>query len=496
MNRTTITAAVKADFIETVEASIKEKGLFGPNQKILVAVSGGRDSMVLLRVLHGLAGGYGWKLCVAHYNHELRGPQSDADERFVRRTAKRLSIPFVAGRADVQAFARKQKVSVEMAARSLRHDFLARSARRRHIPTIALGHHADDKVELFFLRLLRGAGGQGLSGMRWSSASPADARSRIVRPLLGCSRKEGEAFARMHKVRFREDKTNAALDYLRNRLRLELLPSLLEHYQPALQRITLRLMEVLEAESDFVTQTAFGWLKDKETCFEDLPIAVQRRVLQIQLQEHGFTTEFERVEHLRVELGRPLTLRPGLVLLREVDGTVRVERVKKTVVPECQHITVKLRDRKRVAPFGRLRIRWSIAVNLDAKGWPRHNVRGWTARAGQESFDADKVGSTIALRHWQPGDRFQPIGMATTVKLQDLFVNLRVPRPERHRLVVGTTARGEVFWVEGLRISERFKLDESTTRRLDWRWERVQGKTLQAKSKDARVAAGYKNVRR
>ena len=148
------------DLVSHVADRIREKKLFRDGQSILVAVSGGLDSMVLLNVLRGLSADHDWKLTVAHFNHQLRGAASDADERAVRQAARRLKLPFVDGRGHVRDFARNNRLSVEMAARKLRHDFLAGAAVKLKIPTIALAHHADDQVESFFLRLLRGAGGE------------------------------------------------------------------------------------------------------------------------------------------------------------------------------------------------------------------------------------------------------------------------------------------------------------------------------------------------
>src|SRR5271165_2668493 len=144
--------------------------------------------MVLLHVLHELSREARWKLTVAHLNHQLRGASSLADERLVRRTAKDLKLPVVVGRADVRAFGKARKLSVEMAARKLRHDFLARAAVQRKIPSVALAHQMDDQLELFFLRLLRGSGGEGLAGMKWSSLSPSNEAITLVRPLLNCSK--------------------------------------------------------------------------------------------------------------------------------------------------------------------------------------------------------------------------------------------------------------------------------------------------------------------
>jgi len=151
---------VLSRWIREVEQSIASRELLRDGQKILLAVSGGLDSMLLLHLLRHLAGAHRWKLTVAHFNHQLRGPAADADERWVLQTARRLGLRAVSGRADVAAAARAAGISLEMAGRALRHDFLARMARKHRIPAVALAHHADDQVELFFLRLLRGTSGR------------------------------------------------------------------------------------------------------------------------------------------------------------------------------------------------------------------------------------------------------------------------------------------------------------------------------------------------
>jgi tRNA(Ile)-lysidine synthase len=300
-----------------------------------------------------------------------------------------------------------------------------------------------------------------LAGMKWKSPSPGDPKVMLARPLLGCAKQELQLFAHEEKIAFREDKTNASLDFRRNRLRHELLPLLVKHYQPALSQTTLRLMEVLEAESDFVTQAAKTWLEKMEPPFARLHLAVQRRCLQLQLFRLGLDAGFDLIEHLRVRPGSPVTLNPGLTVKRAPAGAVQTG---KPVKPEFNpaRLDLSLTGRQGVACFGGLKIRWRIERK-------RQPARAASQKC--EFFDADKVGSTIALRHWQPGDRFQPIGMRTSVKLQNLFSNLKVPRGQRHELTIAATSSGELFWVEGLRISERFKLDKGAVRSLNWCWQ-------------------------
>ena len=269
-----------SEFFQRAEGEVQNRRLFLRGQKILVAISGGVDSMVLLHILNSFAQKNRWQISVAHFNHQLRGRASDADEKLVRQTAKKLRLKFTAGRAAVKKFATQSKISVEMAARKLRHEFLVRVAREQKVSVVALAHHADDQVELFFLRLLRGAGGEGLAGMKWRSPSPANPIIALVRPLLGFSKNEILEFARTEKIKFREDATNLSSDFLRNRIRNELLPLLQKNYQPGLAKTVLRLMEIVGDESEFAGATAAAWLARPEMGFDRLPVAVQRKVLQ------------------------------------------------------------------------------------------------------------------------------------------------------------------------------------------------------------------------
>lgn len=471
-----------ADLLQRIERNILDRRLLKRGQHVLVAVSGGLDSLTLLQVLRILSTRHKWKLTVAHFNHQLRGRSSDADEQLVRKTATTSKLPFVAGWADVRKFAETSKLSIEMAARKLRHEFYARTARKHKISMVALAHHADDQVELFFLRLLRGAGGEGLAGMKWRSVSPVDRKITLVRPLLDVTKAELGVFAKENKIRFREDATNARLDLPRNRVRNELLPSLRRHYQPALTRTILRLMEIVGAESEVVGDVARQWLscvqRDKRAPlparrgegdqrsgeglnFVKLPIAIQRRVLQLQLMKLGVWVDFELVERLRRAPDVLIGVGPGFAVLRDVRGTVSLQ----TQAPmkfKVNEVTINLAGGAGEAEFESVQFRWGFenaekAVNMGK-------------RPGCEYFDADKIGGPITLRHWRAGDRFQPIGLKSAVKLQDLFTNRKIPRARRHHLVVGETTDGRIFWVQDLRISESFKLTSTTKRRLVWRW--------------------------
>ena len=452
------------DLVQQFRAAIVRRQLLAPGERVVVAVSGGLDSMVLLHLLHRLARATRWQLVVAHFNHQLRGRASDADEAFVRETADRLKLPCAVDRAAIGRVARARRLSLEMAARELRHAFLARAARAHGARVVALAHHADDQVETFLLRLLRGAGGEGLAGMKPSAPSPADADVRLVRPLLEFSRSSLAAYARRHRLRFREDASNACRDIPRNRVRHELVPRL-RRFQPALDIVIPRAMELVGAEAEFAEAAAHRWLRHRpRRPFVTLAVAVQRRVIQAQLRQLGCETDFALVEYLRAAEGRPIAVRPGLSMFRNADGRVEAAPAQRTRF-RSDRLVVKLAVPRGAVEFAGVRCGWVLV----AGGLPARRLR---AVAGREVFDADRLGPRMVLRHWQPGDRFQPIGLARAAKLQDLFTNAKVPAAERRQRIVATTARGAVAWVEGLRMSERFKLTAATKRRLIWHWAR------------------------
>lgn len=448
---------------EHVGESIRERNIFARGEKILVAVSGGLDSMVLLRVLATLGRESEWKLVVAHFNHQLRGRSSDADERLVKRAAAELGLKFVRDAGDVKRLAEREKISVEMAARQLRHRFLARAAKGFGCRVIATAHHADDQVELFFLRVLRGTSGEGLAGMKWKSCAPFDKGLMLVRPLLDLDKAALADFAKHEKIAFREDASNRSTDYLRNRVRLELLPLLRQRFNPAVDKSVARLMEIVGAEAEAVGDFSEECSNKANRSVRRLPVAVERRVIQKQLVGLGLGVDFELVERLRLESGKRISVSPGLWVESDDWGRVIKSTPQKSNFSERVR-RVLVREKVGNVSFAGIDFGWSVSLRNNKSVIPR--------AAGCETFDADKVGKRILLRHWRAGDRFQPIGMKSAVKLQDIFVNQKIPVAQRRELVVAETERGDIFWVENLRIGECCKVGDATERLLAWHWRK------------------------
>jgi len=226
----------------------------------------------------------------------------------------------------------------------------------------------------------------------------------------------------------------------------------------------LRLMELAGAEAEVVTGLAERWLAAKRRVkFDRLAVAVQRRVVYLQLLQLGGAPDFDLVERLREHCGEAVSIGAAQWVARDAGGLLRAS---KTEPPEFDstRISIALTEGQGKVEFGGLSLAWEI---IEAPGTL------FEREPNMEYFDAGKIGKKVLLRHWQPGDRFQPIGMKSARKLQDLFTDLKVPRGQRHRRIVAATHRGELFWVEGLRMAEGFKLEPKTVRRLKWRWVKL-----------------------
>lgn len=420
--------------------------------------------MVLLDLFHRVALRDGLRLLVAHANHQLRGDASDGDEAFVLRLAARLGHPAVSGRLDVRGEMARSRTSVEMSARKLRHAFLARTAAEHGAAVIALAHHADDQAELFLLRLLRGAGGDGLGGMAWRSPSHEDPSRTLVRPLLGLPKADLVAHLEAKRLESRQDSSNDDRDILRNRVHHELMPVLERDFTPAIREVLCRASDVVGTEADFVKKAAEQWsAATTRPDFSTLHPAVQRAVLRGQLRRTGHEGGFDLVETLR--LGKAaVTVAPGRRLAHDGKGRIRSVASPAATKFRDEELMIDLGAGRGTAEFDGGRLGWRIQSTSGAKR-P-------VATAGREWFDADRVGPVLRLRHWRAGDRFRSLGSPGRAKLQDLFVDHKIPASERRGRMLAEAADGNLCWVEGLPPGEAFKLTETTRRRLELRWRR------------------------
>jgi len=436
---------------------------------LLVAVSGGCDSVALLHALARQPARYRAAHVVAHVDHGWREESRD-DAIFVERLAERLGFRCVRTRLKPDQDSGGE--SREMWARRRRHAFLASTARELALGTVALAHQADDQVELFLLRLFRGAGGIGLGGMRWVSPSPADPGVILARPLLSVARTGIATWLGRIGESFREDGSNRDLSIPRNAIRHQLLPLLRDFAGPGLDAALLRAADLTGADADCVREWAEGWMASHESAgFETLHRAVQRAVIRETLIRLGQEPDYDLIERLRLKPGGGTSAHGGVNWVRQ-PGTAGISRV---VAATTRAGPTSVTGGKRIRLAGK---RGSVELGDATLLWSRSKPpRQWSGRVdGDEWFDPAGLGDEVQVRRWEPGDRYRPLGGRGSIKLQDVFTNARVPRGERARRWVGVVGSGEIFWVEGMPPGEDFKVVEGMETAIRWRLRRGLGR--------------------
>ncbi|MFH1651024.1 MAG: tRNA lysidine(34) synthetase TilS [Chloroflexota bacterium] len=457
---------------------LREQRLIAPTMKLVVAVSGGADSVCLLHVLHKLSPEPGVSLHVAHLDHRIRGAAAEEDARYVTALARRMGIPVTVDRRDVPRYREEHRLSLEEAAREVRYNFLSEVARTVGAAAAAVGHTRDDHVETVLMHFLRGSGTQGLRGLaprqRWSSV---EGNLEVIRPLLSVSREETVAYCRRHRLATRQDATNLSLHPLRNRVRLDLLPRLAE-YNPQVAEALRRTATLARDEFEFLEEAARkAWpevcrqvdgavLLDK-AAFGKLPPALQRQMLRRSIAalrgnlKDLSATHIEDLMAVRDKgAGKIITLPEGLTFAVQYDHYRLGIDVVETPFPELKdQLELKIPG-ETVLPG------WRVTAEL-SDGAPAETADGpFTAR-----FDFARTGPEIVLRSRRRGDRFQPLGMGQSKKLYEFMIDRKIPQAWRDRVPI-LAAPPQIIWVAGYRIDDRVKVTAATRRVLRIRLER------------------------
>ncbi|MPZ50091.1 MAG: tRNA lysidine(34) synthetase TilS [Dehalococcoidia bacterium] len=447
-----------------LEASVRrfvdENALWPSTGGMLVAVSGGPDSTALLLVLSRLAPRCKQRLVAAYFDHGLRGDAASREERAaVEALASATGVDLVTGSGDVRGRSCRQRLSIEAAARLERYEFLARVAAEAGCSAVATGHTASDQAETVLMHLLRGSGLGGLRGMMAKSGWPFPGHDELslVRPLLKVSRDDTASYCRDRGAEPVQDESNASPEFLRNRIRNDLLPALRE-YNSRVEDALLRLAEAARLDQDFVSATArdainvsHGKVTLPRLLLTAWHPAPRREALRLALaaitgDAQGVAeTHIAALERLALQgrTGDAIDLPRGVVTRLTRESLELRHRTGLESLPE-ESVTL---DVPGEAQFGFLSIN---AIQVEAT--PRVETRT-TAWSTSVELDAGAMDATLTVRRWRPGDRIQPLGMEGTKKLQDLFVDERVARTERNRVPVFENERG-LLWVGGLRIAE------------------------------------------
>ncbi|MBN2610603.1 MAG: tRNA lysidine(34) synthetase TilS [Bacteroidales bacterium] len=429
--------------IKKFETYIDTNRLFNPNNRILAAVSGGIDSMVMLHLLLKLE----YKPAIAHCNFHLRGGESDGDEEFVKQFAEINKLQFFNISFDTKKYAEEKKMSVQMAARELRYEWLNKTALENGFDCITVGHNSDDSIETFFINLTRNAGIHGLTGIKPKN-------NLIVRPLLFASRREISAFAQDNNILFREDSSNAETKYLRNKIRHNIIPEL-EKINPSFRENIHEVIEKIKEAEKLLNEVTGQYRKSIVVHsddriyinFREFPgTDIARTVLFELLKDYGFNGSQVK------EIADSLQKQPGS---RFYSPT---------------HWLVKDRDHLIITPI-KPNTAEEVYIGPDS-GQIESPIKLTFRMAQNENFviprekntvaiDADRLTFPLKLRRWKPGDRFMPFGMEHYKKLSDFFVDNKLSLADKE-LVWVIESDGKIVWVVNYRTDNRFRVKPST----------------------------------
>ncbi|HXA86764.1 MAG TPA: tRNA lysidine(34) synthetase TilS [Candidatus Dormibacteraeota bacterium] len=457
--------------LEKVFKYVREQQLLRPGDRLAVACSGGADSVALLHILAELSETMGIVLSVAHFHHQIRGAEADLDQRFVEELAARLQVGFLSASGNVPEHAIQSKISVETAARELRHQWFAELIRQGTVDKIATAHTLDDQAETVLMRILRGTGVRGLAGI-----AAAHKSKHLVRPLLTTSRREVEAYLRAKDQCWREDSTNLDLGHTRNRIRHTLLPLLERDYNPAIRQTLTDLAELARAEDEYWSDElasllprlvhegkpsrsgrsssgrSHGILALDLSALRGFPLAIRRQVIHATALGLGVSLEFKHIQQLigLVENGRSgakLVLPDGLVANRTV-REIQFTRNKQES-PENYCYSLPIPGEVTVPELG-----ITIRARLISDG--KQKASGYNTAT---LLSTSLLGSKLTVRNWRAGDKFFPAHTQSPKKVKELLQPGRLGQefsPAQRKAWPVIESAGQIVWMRSFPVSQDF----------------------------------------
>ena len=443
--------------------------------RVLVAVSGGPDSVVLLHLLNKYKiVSSNRALAIAHLNHMSRGVDSNKDSDFVVGLGKALGIETFVEDVDVALLSSKKKASFQEFARIIRYDFLERISKIWSADLIALGHNSDDQAETFLINLLRGSGLRGLTGTR-------SRRGNYIRPLCDCSRYEIENYISTQGLQFRLDNSNQEKYYLRNKIRLDLIPTL-ELYNPNIKNSLVSTSRLLADDEDYMEkkvemampQVEFD-VKDDNFASLDVNLfnsqhpALQKRLIRQailvakgDLRSISARHVLKIIQIMKLANGVKEIHLPGFLTAVCENGKLFVRKRYNCDFVEDEFFSEDFVSKDINVP-GTTKIGLR-GLCLNTKLVSKKDIDFYSTNSNKAYFDYDKTGSDIKVRVFRPGDRFVPLGMKGTKKLKSFFIDEKVPRNQRKSIPLLTSINDDIIWVYEKRIGERYRVTDKSTR--------------------------------
>jgi tRNA(Ile)-lysidine synthase len=473
---------IEKKILRTVEHTIGTRRMIQAGDTVLVAVSGGPDSVALVHILLALAPKFSFQVAMAHLNHCLRQNESARDEAFVVSLAEQLELPVHVERQDVRRYQKSQRLSLEEAARKVRYRFYHAIAAKFGYEKIALGHQSDDNAELILMVMLRGSGPLGLSGI------PPVRADKIVRPLIDIKRTEIMDFIAVKGLDYVVDSSNRDSQYLRNKIRNRLIPELKAEYNPKLIDSLNRLASVIDAEETWI-ENLIQPIFEKVIVFEQQgkigldiselnqqTIAARRRLIRkAVLRVKG---NLRRMAFVHVEAAVKLAQKGPNSGVLDLPDRIRISRQNDVLImsKEAQNLRHLAADpllaltpdyEYRLPKPDEIFIK-EAALQIRFSEIPQEHTSDRHA-SGHETraayFDMDKIRFPLVIRNFRPGDRFSPLGIIGQQKLKKFFIDHKVSRTERTKCPL-VLSRNEIIWVVGHRLDNAVKIGPQTLRIL------------------------------
>lgn len=447
-----------------VMSYIKDNNLIKSGDKVLVALSGGPDSVCLLNILYNLKAELNIEVGAAHLNHLLRDKDAFEDEEYVKTLCKSLDIPCFVKRVDINKYSKDKKMSSEMAGREARYNFFDDIVKDEGYTKIATAHNANDQAETILFRLMRGSGIEGLCGIKVR-------RDKIIRPILCLSRKEVEEYIEINNLKPRIDKTNFEKIYNRNKIRLDMIPYIKENFNEDIIQTLNRMSVLLQKDNEFIENSARSFYE--KHCIEqsdyfiikkemfDNKEAVVTRVIRYALTNFSKTHYDFEMKHIyeicnlaKNNSGKAIDL-PNKIYAENIYGDIYIkERININNIDVKQEIVVNKNEinGKKIF-FDNENIEFSLLKNDSNLYLNQNNLIKY--------FDFDKINDSISLRKRKNGDKIIPLGMKGSKKIKDLFIDMKVPKEERDCIPL-LCFDENISWIVGIRVSEEYKITNKT----------------------------------
>ena len=449
--------------LSRVKKTIRRHGMISAGDQVGVAVSGGIDSVALLDILVQLRTELGISLLVLHLNHGIRGDEAARDQQFVHEMSEQYALPFLDKTVDVPGYMREESLSPQEAARELRYRFFEEAVKTHALDKVAVGQIADDQAETVLMRFITGGGTRGFMGM------PPVRGAKYIRPLIECWREELQEYAQHQGLSFVQDSSNRKSIYLRNRIRHELLPYL-KKYNPNIKERLVQLAQILDEDHSYLEALAQGAVHGTVTGEKEisipipqllsLPPALQARALQRAFM-HLSSGKVLAHPHLKgiVRMvrqggGSKRIMLPGGFWAVRVYDTLFLKNGKGEEGARVNETTLRIPGRTPLEGF-EMAIEATIDEGRSSPGSDRREAY----------LDYDRLSFPLRVRSYRPGDRFIPLGMKGKKKLKVFFIDQKIPHEQRGSVPVVTTG-GDICWVAGWRIDERFKIGMETKKTL------------------------------